>query len=282
MAKKKAASMNAEQAGSAIPACRPLPADANSLSRCHRALHHFCEWLDGELESAVAEATQRRLAAMRYVEQALAYLQQRCMAEAADSPERISVQKPTGFVVDPNLVLALGCLDATAFTPQLHALHAAIEAVEPFEGISFRRKQLRVDKRAEVATATKQDRQEQEALTALRQCSAALLRLFLDLDDNVVKRLHRTAKAGHGKRGDGMLTPPQLAERWGVSPDKVLAWIRAGELRASNIAKRAGGRPRYLIDPADADAFWARRSVEKPQPPTKRRKWQDTGVTEYF
>ena len=277
MAKKKAANVNAGQAGNAVPAPRPLPADPNLLRRLHRAIHGFCDWLEAELEAAVAAANHRQLGAARFVEQACRYLRQRCLTQAEPS-QQITVQKPTGFSVDPNLVLALGCLEATAFTQQLHALHAAIEALEPFEGTKFRRKPLRIDKRAEVTATPKQDQQEQEALTALRQCSAALLRVFLDLDDEVVKRLHRTAKTGHGKRGDGMLTPPQLAERWSVGPDKVLAWIRSGELRASNIAKRAGGRPRYLIDPADADAFWARRSLEKP-PPMQRRKRRDT---EYF
>jgi hypothetical protein len=277
MARKKAANTNAEQAGNAVPARRPLPADPNLLRRLHRAIHGFCDWLEAELEAAVAAANHRQLGAVRFVEQACRYLRQRCMTQAEPS-NPVAVQKPTGFSIDPDLVLALGCLEATAFTQQLHALHAAIAALEPFEGTKFGRKPIRIDKRADVAAKPKQEQQEQEALTALRQCSAALPQAFLDLDDAVVKRLHRAAKAGHEKRGDGMLTPPQLAKRWGVSPDKVLAWIRSGELRASNIAKRAGGRPRYLIDPAEAEAFWARRSLEKP-PPMQRRKRRDT---EYF
>jgi hypothetical protein len=27
------------------------------------------------------------------------------------------------------------------------------------------------------------------------------------------------------------LTPPEVAARWGVAPEKILAWIRSGELR---------------------------------------------------
>ena len=46
-------------------------------------------------------------------------------------------------------------------------------------------------------------------------------------------------------------TPPKLAARWGVSEDKVLAWIRSGELRAIDASTRQGGRPRYLIDELD-------------------------------
>ena len=38
------------------------------------------------------------------------------------------------------------------------------------------------------------------------------------------------------------LTPPQIAQRYGVSPDKVLRWIRTGELKARpNLATRLGG-----------------------------------------
>jgi hypothetical protein len=69
------------------------------------------------------------------------------------------------------------------------------------------------------------------------------------------------------------LSVPQLAEKWGISPNKVLAWIRAGELRAVNIAmNRSGDRPRYVIDVADIEAFEqsrearpARRARTKPR-----------------
>jgi excisionase family DNA binding protein len=32
------------------------------------------------------------------------------------------------------------------------------------------------------------------------------------------------------------LTPPEIARLWGVSADKVLTWIRSGELKAMNAA----------------------------------------------
>jgi excisionase family DNA binding protein len=61
------------------------------------------------------------------------------------------------------------------------------------------------------------------------------------------------------------LTPPQLARLWGISPDKVLAFIHAGELRAVNLATRRSGRPRYRIDQADVAEFERRREAT-PQP----------------
>lgn len=58
-------------------------------------------------------------------------------------------------------------------------------------------------------------------------------------------------------------TPPEFAAEIRVSPEKIIYWILAGELKASNVATRAtGGRPRYRIAAADAAAFLRRRSGE--------------------
>lgn len=79
------------------------------------------------------------------------------------------------------------------------------------------------------------------------------------------------------------LSPPELAKRWGISPDKVLSWIRSGELRAMNAATRRGGRPRFLIDEQDIAAFEARRAVAASvAPKTRHRRGEETQITEYF
>jgi len=62
----------------------------------------------------------------------------------------------------------------------------------------------------------------------------------------------------------GSITPPQLARRWGISPDKVLLWIHNGELPALNVAKRPNGRPRFVISQKSIEVFEARRSVSAP------------------
>lgn len=46
---------------------------------------------------------------------------------------------------------------------------------------------------------------------------------------------------------DRMLTPPAIARLLGISQDKVLGWIRSGELRAVDVADRASRAPRYRI-----------------------------------
>jgi hypothetical protein len=78
------------------------------------------------------------------------------------------------------------------------------------------------------------------------------------------------------------MTPPQVAQKWGVSPEKILVWIRSGELRAINGATKAGGRPRYLIDPADLEMFETRRSVVAKALPPRRDRKKTADVIEYF
>ncbi len=78
------------------------------------------------------------------------------------------------------------------------------------------------------------------------------------------------------------LTPPAVAKRLGVSAEKVLRWIRAGELRGIDVSERPGvGRPRFRIDSLDLTVFLERRAVT-PSPKTCRRRRRDPNVTEYF
>ncbi len=68
------------------------------------------------------------------------------------------------------------------------------------------------------------------------------------------------------------ITPPELARRWGVSPDKITHFILAGELRAIDASLHRGARPRYLIDQDDIAAFEAAREITPPAPVATRRK----------
>ncbi len=78
------------------------------------------------------------------------------------------------------------------------------------------------------------------------------------------------------------LRPADIAERWGISIAKVISWIRSGELRAINAATTQVGRPRFLIDPADLEAFEQRRAVVPPPEPAPRRRKKDPEIVEYF
>ena len=71
------------------------------------------------------------------------------------------------------------------------------------------------------------------------------------------------------------LTPPQIAKLLHVRHDKVLAWIRSGELSGFNIVEKMSGRPRYRVRQSDLDEFINRRKVIQPakigRPPGHRR-----------
>jgi excisionase family DNA binding protein len=64
------------------------------------------------------------------------------------------------------------------------------------------------------------------------------------------------------------LTPPAVGKMLGVNADKVVAWIRAGKLRASNVSDKT--RPRWRIAPSDLQDYLAARSNQAKQSATKR------------
>lgn len=77
-------------------------------------------------------------------------------------------------------------------------------------------------------------------------------------------------------------TAPQLAERWGVDPHKVVTFIRNGELRAFNIATVATGRPRFRISREAVLAFEEARAIPTPAPRPPRRRRPPPDVIEFY
>ena len=71
---------------------------------------------------------------------------------------------------------------------------------------------------------------------------------------------------------DRALSAAALARLLGVHPAKILAWIRAGELAAVDLAESRGGRPRWKIMPAALDEFLAARASQSPTPSRRRRR----------
>jgi hypothetical protein len=67
---------------------------------------------------------------------------------------------------------------------------------------------------------------------------------------------------------DYFLTPPEIARRLHVSPEKVLGWIRRAELTAINVS--SASRPQYRVSPKAFESFI--RSREVTPPPTYRRR----------
>jgi excisionase family DNA binding protein len=62
------------------------------------------------------------------------------------------------------------------------------------------------------------------------------------------------------------LTTGQVAQQLAVAAEKVLAWIRQGELRAVNVAERVSAKPRWRISPEALDEFLLRRQSTAPSP----------------
>lgn len=79
------------------------------------------------------------------------------------------------------------------------------------------------------------------------------------------------------------LSPPQVAELLGVAHDKVLRFVREGELRAVDLSTHRGKRPRWHISREDLDKFLARRSNSPPPKPRRRRKQNhNDNVIEFY
>lgn len=68
------------------------------------------------------------------------------------------------------------------------------------------------------------------------------------------------------------LTPPQLAAKWGVHPDKVLQLVNSGQLKAINLAVNPRGRARYRIRLTEIAQFEESRSTRPPAPKVRRRR----------
>jgi hypothetical protein len=73
------------------------------------------------------------------------------------------------------------------------------------------------------------------------------------------------------------LTLPEVARHLRVRPNKVLGWVRSGELRGYDVTARQGGRrPKYRVNPEDLEAFIQRRAIMPPtpkgRPPGPRRR----------
>ncbi len=81
-----------------------------------------------------------------------------------------------------------------------------------------------------------------------------------------------------------MLTPPEVAKRWGVAADKVLQLIHSGQLRGVNLAVNPKGRPRYRIALAEIERFEEARATIPPVPKQlrSRRRREVTGGKEFF
>jgi hypothetical protein len=62
-----------------------------------------------------------------------------------------------------------------------------------------------------------------------------------------------------------------LCKHYEVGGHTVLAWIHRGDLKAVNVSRNPGGRPKWRITQAALDAFEALRTHTPPPPRPRRR-----------
>jgi excisionase family DNA binding protein len=79
-------------------------------------------------------------------------------------------------------------------------------------------------------------------------------------------------------------TPNELARLLRVSPDRIRAWIKAGELGAIDTARHRCGRPRYVILPVHLEEFERRRraATTPTKPAARRRRRTATAEVDYY
>jgi hypothetical protein len=70
-------------------------------------------------------------------------------------------------------------------------------------------------------------------------------------------------------------TVADLARRYRVSPERVRAWIRRGELKGLNTRDVRCSRPRFVVTLEALMEFEQRRHVSPPPQPKRRRKPRD-------
>lgn len=80
---------------------------------------------------------------------------------------------------------------------------------------------------------------------------------------------------------DRALTVRDVTERFGVGGHTVLGWIARGELRAVDVSRHRGGRPRWRITAEALAAFELARTPSPLQPRT-RRKRTPADVIEFY
>jgi hypothetical protein len=79
-----------------------------------------------------------------------------------------------------------------------------------------------------------------------------------------------------------ILSVADLCERFAVGEHTVLGWIRTGELRAVNVARKPGGKPKWRVTAEALATFEQLRTPTPPAPKGRRRKRTDVGVIAFY
>jgi transposase len=77
------------------------------------------------------------------------------------------------------------------------------------------------------------------------------------------------------------LSPRDVCRRYKVGIDKVMGWIRRGELKAINVATALCGKPRWVVTPEGLAEFERLRAGGPPKKQRKRRR-PDSDYKDYY
>lgn len=77
-------------------------------------------------------------------------------------------------------------------------------------------------------------------------------------------------------------TPPELARLRRVTPEKVIGFIRAGRLRATDLASPGSSRPRFRISPQAVQDFERGRQPEPPPVRAERRRKSEGNLIRFI
>jgi len=80
------------------------------------------------------------------------------------------------------------------------------------------------------------------------------------------------------------LTPPELARRWRVAPEKIVVMIRKGVLHGFDVSTPGSRRPRYRVNISEVISYEERRSAAAPVKAVrrKRKKQTENSFVKYF
>jgi transposase len=73
-----------------------------------------------------------------------------------------------------------------------------------------------------------------------------------------------------------------VRQRYGVGEHTILGWIRSGELKAINVARGAGKRPKWRITSEALAAFELKRESGSTAPKATRRRKRLAEPTAYY
>ena len=81
-------------------------------------------------------------------------------------------------------------------------------------------------------------------------------------------------------RDDQWMTTAEVADQLRIDPDRVVAWIKAGQLVAVNIGD--GAKPRFRVSPGSLADFLEHRRPNPPTPRPRARQRRRTNERKYY